>query len=141
MYAAQEGCVRSGKRATRMVGEGKLGYGSSRLDRLFPGTQSVEAHEQRRSNFAVSAVFTSTTFWWHFKLDFDTLERQFQKGIMDNADFTICGLRVRQYFVHNQWGEIRLDQHDDALAIESLQCPSSARDEQALTPWEVSGLR
>ena len=43
--------------------------------------------------------------------------------------------------MHNQWGEIRLDQHDHAHANESLQCPSSARDDQALTLWEVSGLR
>ena len=34
-----------------------------------------------------------------------------------------------------------MDQHDHALAIESLQCPSRARDDLALTPWEVSGLR
>ena len=50
-------------------------------------------------------------------------------------------MHFRQNFVHNQLGKIRLDQHDCAHAIESLQCPSSARDDQALTPWEVSALR
>ena len=49
-------------------------------------------------------------------------------------------MHFRQDLVHDRWGEIRLDQHDYALAIESLQCSSSAGDEQMLTPWEVSGL-
>ena len=38
-------------------------------------------------------------------------------------------------------GELRLDQHDYAHAIDSLQCLSSARDDQALPNCEVSGLR
>ena len=36
---------------------------------------------------------------------------------------------ICQYFVNNRWSEIRLDQHDYDHAIESLQCPSSARDD------------
>ena len=72
---------------------------------------------------------------------FETLKQQFQWVSWEDADFTTCGVHFRQDSVHGRLGEILLDQHDSALVIESLQCSSSAGEEQALAPWEVSGLR
>ena len=67
----------------------------------------------------------------------DALKRQFQWISWEDADFTISGVHFRQDFVHNRWREIFLDQHDYAHVIESLHRPSSARDDQPLTPWEI----
>ena len=67
----------------------------------------------------------------------DALKQQFQWISWEDADFTISGVHFRQDFVHNRWREIFLDQHDYARAIVSLQCHSSARDDQPLTPWEI----
>ena len=71
---------------------------------------------------------------------FETLKQQFLWGSWEDADFILCGVHFCEDLMHDRWGEIRLDQHDHALAIESLQCSSSARDEQVLTSWEVAGL-
>ena len=72
---------------------------------------------------------------------FEGLKQQFRCTSWEDADFVICEAHFRQDFVHNQWGESRLDQQEYAQAIESLQCSLSARGDQALTAWQVKMWR
>ena len=116
-----------------MVGEGQSSDGSSRLDSLLSGTLPLEYHEQTRKNLGPLLCSRGRFFWAAFDESMsetrphsDALEQQFQ---------------WTAYLTHNWWSTIRLNQHDYAHVIESLQCPSSARDDQQLTPWEMCGLR
>ena len=127
-----------------MVGEGQSGDGSSRLDSLLSGTLPLEYHEQTRKNLGPLLCSRGRFFLAAFdesksetRPHCEALEQQFQWTSWENSDFTICGVHYRQNLVHKWWSTIRLDQHGYAHVIESLQCPSSARDDQQLTPWEI----
>ena len=71
---------------------------------------------------------------------FDALKRQFQWNQGKKLTLPSVACIFIKTLCTTGGGEIRLDQHDYAPVIESLQCPSSARDDQALTPWEVASL-
>ena len=108
-----------------MVREGQSGDGSSRLDCLLSGTLPLESHEQTRTNLA--PLLCPRRRFFLAVLDEsksetrphrDALEQQFQWTSWEESDFAIRGVHYRQDVVHNL-------------------CPSTARDDQSLTPWEI----
>ena len=117
----------------------RLGWIASSLE---PGLWSLMSKHGRI--LALCCVHVDGFFWPHMtrarvKLDRTVTHWNNSSGGQHGKTVTssICGVHYRQNLVHNWQSTIRLDQHDYAHVIESLQCPSSARDDQPLTPWEI----
>ena len=111
MCAAQEGRVRTGKRATSMVGKGQSVYGAHLgwiASFLEPCLWRLMSEDGRSLGLCCVHVDDFLVALDRIKNEtrqhFDAPKQQFQLGSWEDADFTICGVHFRQDFVHNQWG-------------------------------------
>ena len=127
-----------------MVGEGQSGDGSSRLDCLLSaGTLPLESHEQTRTNLEALLCSRRRVFWPHLtraRVKLDRTVTHWNNSSSGHHGKTVTLPSVVCIIVKTlctTGGVRRLDQHDYAHVTESLQCPSSARDDQQLTPWEI----